>query len=246
MAQPAGRVLSIEIRSFTFLRGIAFHARMWLYDVARAVGGYAGIFVVSILGNLIPFVPIPYLAVVYFYSMRVAGANPLLVGVVSGLGGAVGKMVVYAVGRGSRILLKKESRERYERLGKLLKSYGALAAFIIAATPSPDDAIIIPLGMMKYDALKLFAGLVAGKIVISVATAYAGRAVAMVSRHELLVELVSSIVLFAIVIALLVYVDWERVLEILGDRGFGGLLSEVREEGLAALLRPRAPRASRR
>jgi membrane protein DedA with SNARE-associated domain len=100
-----------------------------LYDAAKAVGGYAGIFIVSVLGNAIPFISVPYLAVVYFYSMKIAEASPLLVGVVSGLGGAVGKLAVYAVGRGSRVFLKKETRDRYERIGKLLRSYGALSPY---------------------------------------------------------------------------------------------------------------------
>jgi len=217
-----------------------------LYDVARAVGGYAGIFVISVLGNLIPFIPIPYLAAVYFYSMKIVGANPLLVGVVSGLGGAVGKLAVYALGRGSRVFLKKETRDRYERIGKLLKSYGALAAFLFSVTPSPDDVIVIPLGLMKYDVLKLFLGLAAGKMVLSTVTAYAGKTVAVLAKHQLLLELLASIVLFGIVIALLVFFDWERILGTLADRGFKGFVAELREKGLAAVTRPRGAQASRR
>jgi membrane protein YqaA with SNARE-associated domain len=215
-----------------------------LYDAAKAVGGYAGIFIVSVLGNTIPFISVPYLAVVYFYSMKIAEASPLLVGVVSGLGGAVGKLAVYAVGRGSRVFLKKETRERYERIGKLLRSYGALAAFLFAVTPSPDDVIIIPLGLMKYDILKLFLGLAAGKIMLSIATAYAGRTVATFAKHELLLELAASLVLFGIVIALLVFFDWEKILETIAGRGFKGFVSELKEKGFAAVVKSRSAQPS--
>jgi membrane protein DedA with SNARE-associated domain len=215
-----------------------------LYDAAKAVGGYAGIFIVSVLGNAIPFISVPYLAVVYFYSMKIAEASPLLVGVVSGLGGAVGKLAVYAVGRGSRVFLKKETRDRYERIGKLLRSYGALAAFLFAVTPSPDDVIIIPLGLMKYDIFKLFLGLAAGKIVLSIATAYAGRTVATFAKHELLLELAASLVLFGIVIALLVFFDWEKILETIADRGFKGFVSELKEKGFAAVVKSRSAQPS--
>jgi membrane protein DedA with SNARE-associated domain len=215
-----------------------------LYDAAKAVGGYAGIFIVSVLGNAIPFISVPYLAVVYFYSMKIAEASPLLVGVVSGLGGAVGKLAVYAVGRGSRVFLKKETRERYERIGKLLRSYGALAAFLFAVTPSPDDVIVIPLGLMKYDIFKLFLGLAAGKIVLSIATAYAGRTVAKFAKHELLLELAASLVLFGIVIALLVFFDWEKILETIADRGFKGFVSELKEKGFAAVVKSRSAQPS--
>jgi membrane protein DedA with SNARE-associated domain len=215
-----------------------------LYDAAKAVGGYAGIFIVSVLGNAIPFISVPYLAVVYFYSMKIAEASPLLVGVVSGLGGAVGKLAVYAVGRGSRVFLKKETRDRYERIGKLLRSYGALAAFLFAVTPSPDDVIVIPLGLMKYDIFKLFLGLAAGKIVLSIATAYAGRTVAKFAKHELLLELAASLVLFGIVIALLVFFDWEKILETIADRGFKGFVSELKEKGFAAVVKSRSAQPS--
>jgi len=215
-----------------------------LYDAAKAVGGYAGIFIVSVLGNAIPFISVPYLAVVYFYSMKIAEASPLLVGVVSGLGGAVGKLAVYAVGRGSRVFLKKETRDRYERIGKLLRSYGALAAFLFAVTPSPDDVIIIPLGLMKYDIFKLFLGLAAGKIVLSIATAYAGRTVATFAKHELLLELAASLVLFGIVIALLVFFDWEKILETIADRGFKGFVAELKEKGFAAVVKSRSAQPS--
>lgn len=207
-----------------------------LRSILRALGGYPGIFMVSVIGNLIPFIPIPYLAAVYFYSMRMPDANPILVGLVSGVGGAIGKMASYLTGRGARAFLSKETAERYERIGKLLSNYGALAAFLISATPSPDDVIVMPLGLMKYDALKVFAGLVAGKVVISTATALAGCAVAHVSRYELLLEAVLSVVLFALVIVLLVYLDWEKILVDLATKGVRGFVAELRRNGLSPYI----------
>ncbi|MEM0024827.1 MAG: VTT domain-containing protein [Thermofilaceae archaeon] len=207
-----------------------------LRDVLRFIGGYPGIFLASALGNLVPFIPVPYLAIVYFYALRIPGANPILIGVVSGLGGAVGKMVSYTLGRGARTLMSKEKAERYERLGKMLKNYGALAAFLFSVTPSPDDVIVIPLGLMKYDALKLFLGLAAGKIVLSTATAYTGSIVAMISSN-ILTELVASVILFIVIMLLLIHFDWEKVLEILTERGWRGLLNEVRMRGLTPLFR---------
>ncbi|MEM0042869.1 MAG: VTT domain-containing protein [Thermofilaceae archaeon] len=206
-------------------------------DVLKFIGGYPGVFIASVLGNLVPFIPIPYLAFVYLYALRIPGANPILIGIVSGLGGAVGKMVSYLLGRGARALMSKERAERYEKLGKLLRSYGAIAAFLFAVTPSPDDAIVIPLGLMKYDALKLFLGLAAGKIVLSTVTAYAGSIVAMVCNDMLLWEFVVSVVLFVVVMLLLVYVNWDSFLETLAEKGWKGLLNEVGRGRLPLPLR---------
>lgn len=208
-----------------------------LRAIARVFEGYPGVFIVSVLGNLVPFIPIPYLAAVYLYALKLQGANPLIIGVVSGMGGAVGKMAAYMLGRGARMLISKDKAARYERIGRMLKSYGALAAFLFAVTPSPDDAIVIPLGLMKYDALKVFLGLAAGKTVLSTATAYAGFIVARISRYELLLEFVASVLLFAIVILLLTYLDWEKILEAIAEEGLRGFLRSVRKNGLSLLLR---------
>lgn len=209
-----------------------------LYDAMR-MGGYASIFVISIIGNAIPFVSVPYLAVVYLYCLKIPEANPLLIGILSGIGGSIGKMIVYTLGRGTRVILRKETADRYERIGKLLRNYGALAAFLLSVTPSPDDAIILPLGLMKYDVVKLFAGVTLGKVIISTITAYAGIVIGSISENELITETVLSVVLFAVVIILLIFLDWEKMLTTLGEKGVKGLLLEVKRNGVTAVLKSR-------
>lgn len=220
----------------------------WLYEAFKGLGGlggYATIFVVALLGTIVPFVPIPYLAAVYFLSLLLP-ENPFVIGFVSGLGAGVGKVVVYLMGRGARVLLSKETAERYERMGKLLRNYGALAVFLFSATPSPDDVIIIPLGMMKYNVLKLFAGLVAGKTVIATTVAHGGRAVAWIAGGELLTGLAISIVLFIIVMLILIFLDWEAMLTTLGERGVREFIRELRSKGLAAFVRKRGGSAAQK
>jgi membrane protein DedA with SNARE-associated domain len=210
----------------------------WLFDVAKWVGGYPGIFVTSLLGNLLPFMPIPYLFVVYLYATFIPGSNPILVGIVSGLGGGVGKLLVYLASReGAHVVLSEESQKRYERIGKLLGNYGALMVFLFAVTPSPDDVIIIPLGLMKYDPLRFFVAVTIGKILISIATAYAGKTVAVLTKESLLYEIIASILLFLFVMILLVIVDWELLLTDLGEKGLQRFLMELRRNGFSRYLR---------
>ena len=107
----------------------------WLLSIAHGVGGYLGIFVISILGNMLPFIPIPYLLAVYLYAMYIPGSNPIVVGIVSALGGGIGKLIIYLTGReSSRLILSDESRKRYERIGKLIGNYGALMVFPVSYT----------------------------------------------------------------------------------------------------------------
>jgi len=212
----------------------------WLLRIASGVGGYLGIFVISIIGNLIPFIPIPYLVAVYLYSALIPGSNPLLVGVVSGVGAGLGKLLVYLASRGaSHFIISKETRERYTRISSMLGKWGAVAVFLFAATPSPDDAIVIPLGLMGYDPLKFFLGVASGKIIISVLVAYTGVAVARITRGEFFMELLVSIILFVIVMLIISLIDWENILTILAERGVKGLLEEVKNKGLGAVFYPR-------
>ena len=49
---------------------------------------------------------------------------------------------------------------------KLVKKYGAGAAFFAAATPIPDDLVYVPLGLAKYNPLRFFIATLTGKIVL--------------------------------------------------------------------------------
>ncbi len=208
----------------------------WLVDVASGVGGYAGIFVVSIIGNIVPFMPVPYLAAVYFYASLVPGVNPLLAGVVSGLGATVGKLAIFLAARFSRgAVLSEDSARRYERLGKVIGNYGAIGVFLFAATPSPDDAVIIPLGLMNYSLTKFLAGLLAGKIVISIAVAFAGSVMGHLEEDPL-IGFAVAIVAFVVAMILLSLIDWEEILVTLGEGGVRGLISRIRSEGVGAFV----------
>ena len=209
----------------------------WILKAAEGAGGYLGIFLVSIVGNLVPFIPIPYLAAVAFYSAVVPNASPLLVGIVSGVGAGIGKLAIYLVGRGARLLLDEKTAAKYERLGKLLRNYGALAVCLIAATPSPDDAIIIPLGLMKYDLLKFFIGVVTGKIFLSLIVAYGGHFIVSLAKEQLIAGIAVGVISFFVVMAVLFLVDWDWLLETLSDKGLKGLIQEIRERGVNVAIK---------
>jgi len=62
-----------------------------------AVYGYVGAFLVCILGNISIFIHIPFALIVYAFGSML---NPLLLGLVSGLGSTIGEMVSYHIGWG--------------------------------------------------------------------------------------------------------------------------------------------------
>jgi len=144
----------------------------WVDSILAALDqmGYVGAFLAGFLGASIPFFPsfilIPLLA---------TQLNPLIVGVVSGMGAGLGQYLHYYIGLGGRHLFSLESQARFERWRDRHAKYGAWLILLLAATPlTPDDIIWIPLGLMRYPKAKALAAGIVGKTILSLVYAYAG------------------------------------------------------------------------
>jgi membrane protein DedA with SNARE-associated domain len=134
--------------------------------------GYPGVFAASLVGSLVPFLPLPYLIVVVLLS---GSLDPLTLGVVAGIGGALGKTTSYLLGRSGYFVSGESSRRNLEFLGSFLGKYGDLGVFIFAVTPLPDDLYLVPLGMVKFPFWRFMAVNTSGKVILSTAVAYFGR-----------------------------------------------------------------------
>jgi membrane protein YqaA with SNARE-associated domain len=132
--------------------------------------GYAGAFLAGFLGASIPFFP-SYILI----PLMATQLNPLVVGVVAGIGAGVGQYLHYYVGLGGRYLFSAETRTRFEKWRVRYGKYGVWLIVLLAATPlTPDDIVWIPLGLMRYPKLKALVAGIAGKTVLSLFYAYAG------------------------------------------------------------------------
>ena len=116
-------------------------------------------FWVCVIGNLLP-IPTPYTWVVCYSSLPFLKLNPfipLLVGFIASLGCLVGEMGGYVVGRGATNLISEENKEYISKMQILLDNHPRitpLLIFLFGFTPLNDDLIIVPLGLMKYNAKK--------------------------------------------------------------------------------------------
>ena len=145
------------------------------------VFGYIGLFFASALGSATVILPMPLFALIF-----AAGAvlDPLLVGIIAGIGSAIGELIAYVVGYGGRKLFNKRKKTKKSKKGLLQwirraeawmhKRGGFVVIFLFALTPLPDDVIGIICGSIKYDLKKFFIAVVIGKILLSLALAYAG------------------------------------------------------------------------
>tara|TARA_Y100000590_G_scaffold296853_1_gene334472 strand:+ start:126 stop:662 length:537 start_codon:yes stop_codon:yes gene_type:complete len=78
----------------------------------------------------------------------------------------VAKQIIFAISYGGRRIISEKTKQRMRPFQKLVKKYGAGAAFFAAATPIPDDLVYVPLGLAKYNPLRFFIATLTGKIVL--------------------------------------------------------------------------------
>jgi membrane protein DedA with SNARE-associated domain len=181
--------------------------------------GYIGIFLVSILGNVSIVIPVPFVLVIYAFGSIL---NPILLGIAGGIGSTIGEFTSYLIGRGGRVILNEKQRARLDRIEKLVEKHGLLLIFLVGLTPLPDDLLLIPLGMMKYDWRKILVGMFFGKTLMCIVVAYAGvysyDAIRNLYESSGILGSVVTLVLLAAIIIALLKMDWDVLLDKLDKR----------------------------
>ena len=128
--------------------------------------GYLILALVNFFGSLIPFVPLP--GFLLLATMSVGNEYDLhILALVSAITATVAKQMIFFVSFSGRKIMNEKTRKRMRPFERLVKKYGAAAAFVAAATPMPDDIIFIPLGLAKYNPKRFFVATLTGKIVLS-------------------------------------------------------------------------------
>lgn len=187
----------------------------WLESLAIQYG-YLGVFLISFIGAASIIFPIPYTIVIFYLgSLRVF--NPLLLAISGGAGSALGEFFGYFLGYYGRVILSEERQRKLNYIMRVFNRYGALAIFIFALTPLPDDLLFIPLGIMRYRFLKAFIPCFIGKILMCLILAYGGYlSIDIVERlfGEVggYLGIIISTVLLIVVLILMVKIDWEKIL----------------------------------
>ncbi|MEM4522719.1 MAG: VTT domain-containing protein, partial [Nitrososphaeria archaeon] len=129
------------------------------------VYGYIGILIVSLISNSIPYVSLPYLALLVFMAPFIG--SPLISVLVSAFGETIGKVIILFLGRGFRTILSEKTKENLQFFNNLFKKWSFIAVFLFAALPLPDDVLYIPLGVSGYRLLPYFIAVFAGKIIVT-------------------------------------------------------------------------------
>lgn len=162
VARAAGLIL-VLVLSATILLAWDEIERLGVY-------GYPAIFLVSLVANAAFLLPAPGIALVF-----AAGGvlDPVAVGVVAGLGAALGELTGYLVGLSGQTVF--EDRPLYWRIEKWMRKSGTLAIFVLAAVPNPIfDVGGLIAGVLRMPAWRFILGAWLGKSLRFVMLAYFG------------------------------------------------------------------------
>ena len=183
----------------------------WLITLLMSYG-YVGAFMISFLGNLLVFVPIPYLLLIFWMGSFL---NPLLVGVVGGFGATIGKTVIYMIGAAGRKFLSSERRNKLDYAKPLLGKYGALAIFFFALSPLPDDILYVPMGIMRYNLISFFISCLLGKIILTIIISLGGdlskTAIHYFAEEYGFVGIFLTVLFIVVSVYITLRLDWEKL-----------------------------------
>lgn len=132
--------------------------------------GYLGVFLISVITCSSIVVPVPG-----WILIATLGAilNPVLVGIVSGLGGTLGEMTGYLLGYGGRLAV--DNVALYAKMVQWMKRWGSVTIFVLALIPNPFfDLAGAAAGLLRMPAWKFLLFGAAGRIPKHIFFAYIG------------------------------------------------------------------------
>jgi len=164
-----------------------------------------GVLLTSFGINLIPFAGPSNLLIAANIALIVK-ADPWTIGFLVAVGSASAKLIHYLITFFAGNLLSEKRRKILDAESQKVKGWGFLALFVAAATPIPDEPVIIPLGLLKYNPVKFYLAVFLGKLSITIIGAYLGMSGAdffssMISQETMVV--ISVLLTIAVTVLLL-------------------------------------------
>jgi len=147
---------------------ILFVYRDWVSELGNY--GYLGVFLISLTSSATIILPMPSMLLIFSFG---AASNPVLVGLISAIGGTIGEATGYILGRSGRGLMP--NKEIFIRTERWIRKWGTTAIFIFALVPPlPIDIIGIVVGTLRFPVWKFFLACFFGKAILYTCMAFAG------------------------------------------------------------------------
>jgi membrane protein DedA with SNARE-associated domain len=153
--------------------------------------GYAGVFLANLASTATLFIPVPGLtaAAQALIVSSAATLSPVWVGVLGGLGMAIGEVTAYVAGMAAAVIAREEeikAPSRFEPVIQrilrwvnwLMARYGMLTLFLLSVVPNPLFEVAgWTAGATRYPFWKFMGSVTPGKIARGLMLAYIGEKV---------------------------------------------------------------------
>ena len=160
-----------RVQIAVLLLAVAVIAAVWYfrgYFSSIEAVGYPAVFLLSLLGSVSMVMPVPGLLSVCSTSVVL---DPLLVGIVAGVGETIGEASGYALGFGGGSVVEKH--RAYPKVKRWMEERGALVIFAVSVVPNPVfDIVGVAAGAVRYPPVRFFGIVLLGKVLKGVMVAY--------------------------------------------------------------------------
>jgi membrane protein DedA with SNARE-associated domain len=183
--------------------------------------GYLGIFLISFVGSIVVFVPVPYFPVLITAAFN-SNLDPTLISLSSAMGAVSAKLIIFYASYYGRNILSSKIKGKMVPLQRLLGRYGGIGAFIAAVSPIPDDIVYIPLGLAKYSPWKFAIATFLGKFILNeifvLGAIYFGKPFVSnlmsnsISIDYLIIVTIASIAALGVIIYFALKIDWAKII----------------------------------
>jgi membrane protein DedA with SNARE-associated domain len=150
--------------------------------------GYAGVFLANLASTATLFIPVPGLtaAAQALIVSSAASLSPFWVGVLGGLGMALGEVTAYVAGMAAALIAREEEIKAPSRLEPIIRRvtrwvswlmahYGMPTLFLLSAIPNPLFEVAgWTAGATRYPFWKFMASVTPGKVTRGLLLAYIG------------------------------------------------------------------------
>ncbi len=189
--------------------------------------GVLGVFIISFIGNVIPYSAIPYPAFIIACAATVEGISKLYIALAGGIGASFGKFVLYFISRYASKPLSEKRRKQLEYFKTIFSKKKAdyITIFLFAALPLPDDVLYIPLGVAKYEFFKFASMVLLGKIFLSTFSVFLGSQARWIIGESiksgyLVLGMIALIIGTIIMLLIILFADWSRIIKVVSEEGF--------------------------
>lgn len=171
--------------------------------------GFIGVFVSAFLLFLIPFFGPSTMLYAGAVAAISSDQSPALIGVAVAAGASLAKAIHYYLSYFARRALSQESINRLEGYCERWGRWKSVATFVSAATPIPDEPVLISLALVDYSPVRFLIVYFLGKIIITIPGAYMGRSASRALWHLIghVPATIASIIITIIVTVILLKVD---------------------------------------